>query len=153
MTASNAKVTVRLAREVDFTAWNRLYAGYAGFYGVLQTQEMRDRVWSWCHDQSKSTECYVAETADGQLVGLAHMRAFERPLAASIGGFLDDLYVDEAARGSGAGCALIMHLQSVCDQCGWGVLRWITAPRNAAARALYDSLATKTEWLTYDLDV
>ena len=81
------------------------------------------------------------------------MRAFERPLAASIGGFLDDLYVDEAARGSGAGRALIRHLQSVCDQRGWGVLRWITAPSNAAARVLYDSLATKTEWLTYDLDV
>ena len=91
MTASNAKVTVRLVRESGFTAWNRLYAGYADFYGVPQTQEMRDCVWSWCHDQSKSTECCVAETADGQLVGLAHMRAFERPLAASIGGFLDDL--------------------------------------------------------------
>jgi ribosomal protein S18 acetylase RimI-like enzyme len=81
------------------------------------------------------------------------VRAFERPLTASIGGFLDDLYVDEAARGSGAGRALILHLQSVCDQRGWGVFRWITAPSNAAARALYDSLATKTEWLTYDLDV
>lgn len=150
---SNAKVTVRLARDADFTAWNGLYAGYADFYGVPQTQAMRDRVWSWCHDPSKSTECYVAETTEGQLVGLAHMRAFERPLAASIGGFLDDLYVDEAARGSGAGRALILHLQSVCDQRGWGVLRWITAPSNAAARALYDSLATKTEWLTYDLDV
>ena len=147
------KITVRLAREADFTAWNGLYEGYASFYGVPQTQEMRDRVWSWCHDPSKNTECYVAETGDGQLVGLAHMRAFERPLAASIGGFLDDLYVDVAVRGSGAGRALIMHLQSVCEQRDWGVVRWITAPSNAAARALYDSLATKTEWLTYDLDV
>jgi hypothetical protein len=42
--ASNAKVAVRLARDADFTAWNGLYAGYADFYGVPQTQEMRDRV-------------------------------------------------------------------------------------------------------------
>ncbi|WP_438960341.1 GNAT family N-acetyltransferase [Nereida sp.] len=150
---SNSQVAVRLAREADFTAWNGLYEDYADFYGVPQTQEMRDRVWSWCHDPSKSTKYYVAETAEGQLIGLAHMRPFERPLAASIGGFLDDLYVDEAARGSGAGRALILHLQSACDQRGWGVLRWITAPNNAAARALYDSLASMTEWLTYDLDV
>ena len=46
MTASSAKVTLRLAREADFTAWNGLCAGFADFYGVPQTQEMSHRVWS-----------------------------------------------------------------------------------------------------------
>ena len=27
--------------------WERLYAGYAGFYKTTQTPEMRARVWAW----------------------------------------------------------------------------------------------------------
>ena len=37
---------------------------------------------------------------DGTLVGIAHVRAFARSLAAATGLFLDDLFVAPAARGS-----------------------------------------------------
>lgn len=34
---------------------------------------------------------------------------------------------------------------------GWSVVRWITAEDNYRARAMYDGVATKTAWATYDM--
>ena len=34
---------------------------------------------------------------------------------------------------------------------GWTVIRWITAEDNYRARGLYDRVADKTKWATYDI--
>jgi len=131
--------------------WELLYAAYAEFYKVEQTPAMRDLVWSWFFDAQHETECLLAVDDRGEPVGLAHFRAFARPLAASTGGFLDDLFVEPAARGSGAARALIEGVANVGRERGWSVIRWITADDNYRARTLYDKLAKRTSWLTYDL--
>ncbi|TNC52966.1 GNAT family N-acetyltransferase [Rubellimicrobium rubrum] len=141
---------VRRPEATDRLGWDRLYAGYAGFYGVTQTPIMRDRVWSWINDPAHETEAFVAE-GDSGLVGLAHFRAFARPLSATTGGFLDDLFVSPGARGTGAAEALIHAVAEEGRQRGWSVIRWITAGDNARARKLYDRLARATPWVTYDL--
>ena len=141
---------IRKPEPADFAAWSALYAGYAGFYGVTQTEEMRARVWSWVHDPGHEVEALVAEQA-GQLLGLAHFRTFSRPLSASTGGFLDDLFVNPGARGSGAAAALIAGVEAEGRRRGWTVIRWITAENNYRARGLYDQVATRTPWVTYDL--
>ena len=141
---------IRRPTSKDYADWSRLYAGYAEFYRVTQTEEMRMRVWSWLHDPDHSTEGLVAEV-DGRLVGLAHFRAFARPLSASTGGFLDDLFVDPAARGSGVAAELIRAINVEGRARGWTVIRWITAEDNYRARALYDHVAERTKWVTYDI--
>ena len=88
---------------------------------------------------------------DGTAVGLAHYRQFARPLRASTGGFLDDLYVDPAQRGSGAVDALLAKLREIARSEGWDMIRWITADDNYRARAKYDQVATRTTWITYDM--
>ncbi len=144
-------VTIRALAPADRNAWERLYAGYAAFYRVEQTPQMRATVWSWIFDAAHGTEALVACDATGQLIGLAHFRPFARPLSATTGGFLDDLFVDPAARGSGAAAALLDALAGEGRKRGWSVIRWITAEDNYRARALYDRKATKTHWLTYDI--
>ncbi|MBB5692010.1 GNAT family N-acetyltransferase [Muricoccus pecuniae] len=131
--------------------WNRLYAGYAEFYGVAQTPEMRDRVWSWLHDPAHETNGLVAEDAEGRAVGLAHYRAFARPLSATTGGYLDDLFVDPQMRGRRVADALIEALAEEGRRRGWSVIRWITAESNSRARAVYDRVAKLTPWRTYDI--
>ena len=131
--------------------WERLYGGYAAFYQVEQTPEMRDRVWGWLQAPDHEVEGLAALGEDGCAIGLAHFRAFARPLAASTGGFLDDLFVDPAARGSGAAQALIEAVAKVGRERGWSVIRWITAEDNYRARAAYDRLAARTKWVTYDI--
>lgn len=141
---------IRKPTQADHAQWSALYAGYADFYAVTQTDEMRAKVWGWIHDPMHEVQALVAEQ-DGRLMGLAHFRAFARPLSASTGGFLDDLFVHPDARGSGAAAALIAAVQAEGRAQGWSVIRWITAENNYRARSLYDRTAARTPWVTYDL--
>jgi len=143
-------VTIRPVTPQDHAAWDRLYQGYAAFYGVEQTDEMRARVWGWLHDASVEVNGFVAEQ-NGTLIGLTHYRPFYSPLSANLKGFLDDLFVDPAARGSGAAQGLIEAVRDHGRAKGWSVIRWITADDNYRARNLYDRVATRTQWITYDI--
>lgn len=131
--------------------WERLYAGYAAFYKVDQTPEMRATVWGWIHDPAHEVKALVAEDAEGRAIGLAHYRPYARPLRAGYGGFLDDLFVDPAARGGRVADALIARLSEIGREKGWNVIRWITADDNYRGRGVYDRVATRTMWITYDI--
>jgi GNAT superfamily N-acetyltransferase len=131
--------------------WERLYAGYAEFYRVTQTPEMRARVWSWIQDPAHEVKGFVAVTPEDRAVGLAHFRPFARPLSATTGGFLDDLFVDPSMRGRRVADALIEAVARRGRERGWSVIRWITADDNYRGRGVYDRLATRTMWITYDL--
>lgn len=141
---------IRPPAPADRPRWDALYAGYAAFYRVAQTPAMRDTVWGWIHDPAHEVNALLAEDA-GQVVGLAHWRSFARPLSASTGLFLDDLFVDPAHRGRRIADALIGALAALAQARGGTVLRWITADDNYRGRGVYDRLATRTSWITYDL--
>jgi GNAT superfamily N-acetyltransferase len=130
--------------------WERLYAGYAEFYRVTQTPEMRATVWGWIMDPSHEVKALIAEDASGRALGLAHYRPYARPLSASTGCFLDDLFVAPETRGQRVGEALIEALATLAQERGWSVVRWITADDNYRARTAYDRVATRTMWITYD---
>lgn len=149
--SAKASCRARALRPDDEEAWRRLYRGYADFYGVEQTDEMTARVWEWVHDEDHEVSALVAEDPWGQVVGLAHYRPFARPLSASVGCWLDDLFVEPTARGTGAVDALLGELGRVAAQRGWSVVRWITADDNHRARSKYDQVATRTPWVTYDM--
>ncbi len=143
---------IRGVQVADRSAWDALYDAYAQFYGVLQTPEMRAKVWDWLTDPAHEVNGLVADV-DGTLVGFAHYRPFARPLAAASGLFLDDLFVAETARGTGAAGALIDTIRDAARDQGHSVVRWITAEDNARARGLYDKIAQAGDWVTYDLTV
>lgn len=70
-----------------------------------------------------------------------------------LGLYLEDLYVDPAQRGKGAGKALLQHLakQAVAEGCGrfeWNVLDW-----NEPAIQFYESFGARpqSEWVGYRL--
>jgi GNAT superfamily N-acetyltransferase len=123
----------------------------AGFYRLTQTDEQAEHVWAWLMDPAHQLEGLVVHDADGHVVGLAHVRAFARPSTATVGGYLDDLYIDPAARGTGAADALLAALARLAGQRGWSVVRWITADDNYRGRSKYDQHATRTPWITYDM--
>jgi GNAT superfamily N-acetyltransferase len=142
---------VRDAAQGDVEAWRALYRGYADFYEVEQTDEMAERVWGWILDPAHEVQALVAEDGVGRLVGIAHYRPFARPLAASTGCYLDDLFVAPEARGSGVADALLAELRSRARMNAWSVVRWITAADNVTAQRVYDRVAKRTMWATYDM--
>jgi hypothetical protein len=48
---------------------------------------------------------------------------------------------------------LIAAVKTEGQKRGWTVIRWITAEDNYRARALYDRLADRTKWVTYDIKI
>ncbi len=144
-------VTIRPVKSEDRAEWDVLYQGYAKFYKVEQTAQMRDTVFGWLMDDAHGSNGLVAVDSAGTLVGLTHYRPYVSPLRAITNCFLDDLFVDPQARGSGAADALINGVADVARTNGWSVVRWSTADDNYRGRGVYDKLATRTMWITYDL--
>lgn len=143
-------LVVRPIAATDREQWSRLYRGYRDFYAKPHRDEALDTVWGWLLDPQHETRGLIAESED-DLVGLAHYRSFARPLDASRGLFLDDLFTSPGARGTGVGTALLARLAEIAALDGASIVRWITAETNETARRLYDQVATRTAWVTYDL--
>jgi len=144
-------IATRAMTKDDRHAWETLFAQYAAFYKVTQTQEMRDIVYSWLMDPDHGSNCIVAEDSNGTVIGFTHFRPFVSQLRAGTNCFLDDLFVDVAFRGSGAAQALIEAVKAEAAAKGWGVVRWITAEDNYRGRNVYDKLAKRTPWVTYHI--
>ena len=83
--------------------------------------------------------------------GLAHLREWIRPLRGARSGYLDDLFVDQAVRGEGVVDALFAEIDMLAVARGWDVVRWTTADDNYRARSVYDNVAVRTSWITYDM--
>ena len=87
------------------------------------------------------------------MVGFAHHRVFSRPSAGGRGLYLDDLFARADVRGQGVGRALIERLSRLAREQDCAKVRWITAADNHVAQRLYDDLAERTGWVTYDKPV
>jgi len=137
----------------DRQDWEELYYGYAEFYEVPMNQEILDAVWAWIFDARKSFYALIAKSDDGKAHGIMHYREMASPLRGKLVGFLDDLYVNPKSRGQGVVDALFQALVESAKRKGWPYVRWITAENNYRARRVYDKIAEKTQWITYQLKV
>lgn len=140
---------VRAVREDDKDDWKRLFRAYGVFYKTTMAEDTMHRVWGWLTDDAHPIFGLVA-VDDGVVIGFAH---YSRLLDTFTGGpewFLDDLYVESFARGKGTATALIESISSHAAANGGGKLRWITAADNATAQSLYNKVANRTTWVTYE---
>jgi GNAT superfamily N-acetyltransferase len=131
--------------------WQELYQAYGEFYQAPITPEALRETWRWLLDPAHPQEGFLALGPEDDVVGLAHFRAFPEPMLGRDGGFLDDLFVEPSQRGLGIGRALIDAVSEIGRQREWPLIRWITASDNAAAQMLYDQVAERTRWITYDI--
>ena len=143
-------VVVRAVEAKDRSAWERLFVAYGAFYATRFDADVLAGVWTWLTDDALEVSALVAVAESGELVGLAHYRRLYDTFTAGPGWFLDDLYVDPAARGAGAATALIDAVAANAAANGGGTLRWITAADNHTAQRLYDRIATRATWVTYE---
>ncbi|MCK9485720.1 MAG: GNAT family N-acetyltransferase [Dehalococcoidia bacterium] len=97
-------------------------------------------------------ECVIAEQR-GVPVGFALFFPNYSTWEGSAGLYLEDLYVDESARGTGAGRSLLAALARIARDRGWPRLDLSVLDWNPA-RAFYASLgmAHQSEWLAYRME-
>lgn len=142
-------LTTRPVELADEERWRELFRGYRDFYRLADSEDVVSTVWGWLMNESHESHGLVAEH-DGAIIGIAHFRRFARPSTGSTGLWLDDLFTDPDARGKGAGRALITALTDLAAAEGLSVVRWITAENNERAQELYNQVASRTMWVTYD---
>jgi len=90
----------------------------------------------------------VAEV-DGQVIGLAHVLFHRSTWSPTWYCYLEDLFVDPAARKNGIGRALIEATYREADARGCTRTYWATQEFNYRARSLYDTVATKSPFIQY----
>lgn len=147
------KIIIRNPHDNEFEIWSKIYKIYLDFYQTSLTEEELRKVWSWIFaENSQKIHCYLAEI-DNEIVGLTHFREFYRPLKACKGIFLDDLIVIPKCRGHRVGYQLIEAVKLYAKENNISIVRWITASDNKQAIRLYDSVANKTIWVTYDAKI
>lgn len=151
MAASSFDGEIRPLRADDRTEWAALYRQYRDFYRQEHDDAVIETTWRWLLKGEHGLSGLVAVDADGRIIALAHVRPFARPSTASVGIFLDDLFTDPAARGTGVASALLERIAQRASDAGASTVRWITAADNTTARSLYDRVGTATAWVTYDM--
>jgi GNAT superfamily N-acetyltransferase len=143
-------VNVRPVQPADADAWRRLFREYGVFYETSFDDAQLDHVWALLTTEGSGVDALVAEVDDA-VVGIAHYRSHPDTFSTGRDWYLDDLFTDPAARGTGVASALIERLTELAGATGPGTLRWITADDNATAQRVYDRLATRTTWVTYEV--
>jgi len=147
-TTVKGDVVVRQLVGQDRAAWDRLWKGYLDFYETTLPKAQYDLTFHRYLDPAEPMFAYLAEH-DGKAKGLVHIILhrhgwMERPTC-----YLQDLFVEPAARGTRMGRALIEHVYDVVKEAGGARVYWLTHESNATGRRLYDRVATSTGFIQY----
>ena len=147
-----AGVTVRPITPTDFPAWLPLWDGYNAFYGrsgaTALPREITDTTWARFFDKAEPVHALVAER-DGVIVGIVHYLFHRSTTLIGPNCYLQDLFTDADARGSGVGRALIEAVCQAARAAGGTRVYWHTHETNATARRLYDQVAVNGGFIVY----
>lgn len=145
-----AGVSIRDLAAGDSADWNRLCADYLSFLQVKFDPVVPEQIGARALDPASPIHARVAADADG-LLGFAIFAHHPSTFFVNGDGYLEDLFVDERARGQGIGRALIDDLKVIARDRGWRRLYWHTQETNSVARKFYDSIVPSDGHVRYRL--
>ena len=147
-----AEIEIAVVSAAEFESLLPLIAAYQRFYEVEEIDAERNRTFFRRFLAPSEDGMLLGARADGELVGYACLYWHFSSLSAAESVLMNDLFVNEAARGRGVGRALIEASAAVARERGAAHLEWATAPDNLTAQRLYDSTgAERSEWVEYEL--
>lgn len=139
---------IRALRAEDFSPWMALWQGYQHFYHTNIDDATSGETFRRLLSRAEPMHCLVVEH-DGRMIGLAHFLTHRSTWTRGDYCYLQDLFVSDTARGQGYGKALILAVYQQAEKLGCSRVYWLTQESNASARALYDTIASKTEFIQY----
>ena len=142
-------IEIRPLRADDRAQWSALWAGYLRFYRQHLPVEVTDGTFARLSDARAPLHGLVADRG-GTLVGFVHYLFHATTWSLRENCYLEDLYVEPAARGGGVGRALIRAVYEAADRAQAASVYWLTQEFNAEGRALYDTLARRTSFIRYE---
>lgn len=145
-----SNLTIRPIIASDRASWEPLWTAYLEFYKTSVPQEVYDISFERLLDPSDTEFNGLIAHADGRAVGITHYLFHRHMWKVENVCYLQDLYVSDAARGTGAGRALIEAVYAKADAAGAPGVYWLTQDFNETARHLYDRVGTLTPFIRYN---
>lgn len=142
-------IEIRPLEAGDRADWDRLWAAYLAFYGAERSRAQFDLTFGRYLDPGRGDMLAFVACSGGRCVGLAHVIVHSHGWQDAPVTYLQDLYVEEAARGTGAGRALIEAVFADADRSGRPNVYWMTQSGNVTARRLYDRIGVATDFMKY----
>lgn len=143
-------IIIRLLRPSDEAEWRRLWTGYLDYYETTVPKAVYASTFArLLGDDPQDFNGLFAEV-DGQPMGLTHYLFHRHCWKIENVCYLQDLYVDPAARGTGLGRKLIEAVYAAADANGTPAVYWLTQDFNATGRRLYDRIGQLTPFIRYN---
>jgi GNAT superfamily N-acetyltransferase len=145
------EILVTPLRADDRERWAVLWRGYLDFYETSLPDAIYAHTWARLME-GKTIFGFGARLggANAPLVGITHYLFHDHAWSPKQVCYLQDLFVDATARGTGCGRALIERVGEVARERDCLRLYWTTKENNATARLLYDRLAKFNGFIRYD---
>jgi GNAT superfamily N-acetyltransferase len=148
--SSDAPYGVRRLQDGDRDRWLDLWGAYLSFYREEIPDHVTDLTFQRLRDGSDGMLGLVATARDGKPLGLAHLVFHPSTWATDGYCYLEDLYVDRAARGGDVSRALFDAVFAEARKRGSERVYWHTQQFNGAARSLYDTVGQLTSMVEYE---
>ena len=140
-------ITIAPLVAADHARWRRLAEGYLTFYETVRDDAEYDTAWRRL--LAGDGVHGLGAHQDGVLVGITHYLFHDSTWHPRVC-YLQDLFVDPAARGQGAARALIEAVADAARARSAERLYWHTQDHNVTARALYDKVARYRGFIRYE---
>jgi GNAT superfamily N-acetyltransferase len=141
------KYLIAALQPGDKARWLELWGAYQEFYRTELPPEATEATWTRLHNGRIGG--LGARDRTGELVGLVHFLFHEDTWSHQSACYLQDLFVEPAARGHGCARQLIEAVAAAAKSAGASPPYWLTHETNATARKLYDRLASNLGFIQY----
>lgn len=129
--------------------WEPLWRDYLAFYSTELPDSTFDATFARYADPDRADMRGWLAWQGGTALGLVHAIAHPHGWRPEPVTYLQDLFTVPAARGKGVARALIDTVYADADAAGRPAVYWLTQMGNETARALYDKIATPTDFMVY----
>ena len=147
--STSEKTLITGLRPADRPRWTELWGDYLAFYQTTLPPAVFEATWSRLLD-GVELHGLAARDPTGHIIGITHYLFHATCWTTARACYLQDLYVDPAHRGAGAGRLLIEAVSRYAQKGGADRLYWLTQETNTAARRLYDTLAKTRGFIRYE---
>ena len=144
-------IQIRRLAKTDQADWRKLWTAYLAFYETTVPEEVYETTWKRLFTDGEFEPKGLLALVDGKAVGLVHYLYHRSCWSVVNNCYLQDLFADPSARGSGVGRALIEAVQAEAAKIGVANVYWMTHETNETARKLYDRIARRTGFIEYDM--
>lgn len=147
------EIICRYIELKDKENWHLLWRKYLDFYNSVLSDEIYTSTFYRFFDAGKyEPRAIVAEQiieGESILLGLVHYMPHRHCWHFNDVCYLQDLYIEQSARGRGLGRKLIQAVYDEAIKQNWENVYWMTAEDNMQGRHLYDKVGELTPFIKY----